>query len=262
MSTIKRLTQRDAARPGGPDAYVSAAAEFCVLLASSSPPEMVDDFTHLVERLPIASKRQASKWGARAKALADVGDATTRYQIALTRVNARRASSRRDFLRQFRDLKKWPTKRRLLNILERDKDENDLRPAECAIRFAILHLGLFEGEVPPDWIERLGKSPALLRKVAKTVCEHFAHKIDGRGRPRNTPFETYADRLVQIYERLAGRPITYSKATDTSRGRKAGDPYGLGLDVIVAGLRLIDKGNTPYQAVTQIERIRAARVRA
>src|SRR5207247_3270451 len=72
----------------------------------------------------------------------------------------------RDFLRQFRDLKKSPTKRRLRNILERDKDEHDLRPAENAICFAILRLGILGDDVPSDWVESRGDSPDILRKVS------------------------------------------------------------------------------------------------
>jgi hypothetical protein len=116
-----------------PDDFAVAAEELRALLAFDSAPDVIDDFINLVERLPIASKAQASKLAARTKALAAVSVAVIHYQIAFTHVNARRANAGGDFLRQFRDLKKWPTKRRLLNILERDKDENDLRPAESAI---------------------------------------------------------------------------------------------------------------------------------
>ena len=242
-----------------PADFTMAAEELRALLAPDSPPEVVDDFIDLVESLPIASKGQGGKWGARTKALADVGIATTHYQVALTSVNARRGNSRRDFLRQFRDLSKRPTKRRLLNILERDKDENELRPAESAIRFAILRLGIFGNDIPLDWIERLGDSPRLLRKVAGTVCDHFAYKVDRRGRPEDKPLGAYAKRLAQIYEELTGRPLTYAKATYNSRGREPGEPYGRGLDFMLAGLRLIDPGCTPYQAVAQMERVRTAR---
>lgn len=165
----------------------------------------------------------------------------------------------RDFLRPFRELKKLPTKRRLLNILERDKDENGLRPAESAIRFAVLRLGIFDNDIPADWIERLGDNPDLLRKVAETVCKHFAYKIDGHGRPRDILLERYADRLTGIYEELTGKLITYAKATDTSRERRAGAPYGRGLDFMLAGLRMIDRAYTTYQAAAHIERIRTAR---
>jgi hypothetical protein len=253
MSEIKNRVQPDLACPDG-----LAPAELRALLAAYSPPEVVDDFIELVERLPIAS-RQVREWGVRAIALADVEGAMTDYQIALAVVNSRCASPRRDFLRQFRELKKSPTKRRLLNVLERDRDENSLRPAESAIRFAIRRLGIFGNDIPPDWVERLGERPDLLRKVAETVCEHFAYKIDGRGRPRHAPLEAYADRLAEIYKALTGRPITYAKATDTSLGRKAGDPYGAGLDFMLAGLRLIDPNCRSYQAVAQLERIRTAR---
>jgi hypothetical protein len=58
---------------------------------------------------------------------------------------------------------------------------------------------------------------------------------------------------------LTGRTITYAKATDTSPDRRAGEPYGVGLDFMLAGLRLIEPGCTLYQAVAQLERIRAAR---
>jgi hypothetical protein len=61
------------------------------------------------------------------------------------------AESSQDFLRQFRDLKKYPTKRRLLDLLKRDKDENDLRVAESAIHFAIVQLGTFGTDVPLRW---------------------------------------------------------------------------------------------------------------
>jgi hypothetical protein len=198
------------ASPITPDSYLSAAAGRA-LLASSFPFEVVDDFIDLVERLPIVSKSHASKWGKRTKALADVGVTTTQYEIARVLVSARRGNSRRDFLRQFRDLKKRPTKRRLLNILERDKDENDLRPTENAIHCFILRLGILGDDVPQDWVERLSDSRDLLRKVAKEVCENFA---DDHGRPPDTPVQEYADRLARIYEALTGRSITYAKATE------------------------------------------------
>ena len=34
---------------------------------------------------------------------------------------------------------------------------------------------------------RLGDSPSLLLKVAGTVCDHFAYKVDRRGRPEDKP---------------------------------------------------------------------------
>jgi hypothetical protein len=243
-----------------PDDFAAAAEELRALLAFDSAADVVDDFINLVERLPIASKAQASKLAARTKALAAVAVAVTHYQIAFTHVNARRANAGGDFLRQFRDLKKWPTKRRLLNILERDKDENDLRPAESAIRFAILRRGTFGNDIPLDWIERLGDSRRLLRQVAETVCDHFAYKVDRRGRRGKMPLDAYADRLAQIYEELTGRPITYAKATYNSPGRKPGEPYGRGLDFMQTGLRLIDLACTPYQAAAQIERTRTLRL--
>jgi len=242
-----------------PDDFAAAAEELRALVVVDSEPDVVDDFIDLLERLPIASK-EAGNRRARTKAVMDVGIAWIRYEIALTRVSARRANSRRDLLRRFRDLKKWPTRRRLHNILEHDKDENDLRPAESAIRFVILRCAIFGDDVPPNWIQRLGDSPDRLRKVAEAVCDYFAYKVDGRGRPGNKPLEDYAARLVQIYGELTGRAITYAKATDTSRDRRAGEPYGLGLDFMLAGLRLIDPGYTTYQAVAQIDRVRTARL--
>jgi hypothetical protein len=241
-----------------PDDFAAAAEELRALLAADSPTQ-VDDFIDLVERLPIASKTEAGKRSARTKALADVGIAAFHYHTALIRVKARRGNSRQDFLRQFRDLKKWPTKRRLLNILKRDKDEHDLRPAESAIHFAILRLDMFGEDVAPDWIERLGDSPDLLREVAAAVCDFFSYKVDNRGRPANEPLENFADRLAQIYSNLTGTAITYAKATDTSLSRKAGEPYGPGLNFILAGLRLIDPRSTPFQAAAQIDRLRTAR---
>ena len=231
------------------------------LLESCSPPEVVDHFVDLVESLPVASKWHSEKLNVRAKVLAKVGGAFIRADFGRAIEGQRRLVPRPDcdFLRQFRDLKKRPTKRRLLNILERDKDENDLRPAENAIQLAILQLGIFGDDIPLDLIAKLGDSPALLRKVAERVCEHFSYKIDGPGRPRNAPLEAYAERLAQIYEELAGKPITYAKATDTSRGRKPGEPYGRGLEFMLAGLRLLDQHSTPHQAVAQIDRIRNAR---
>ena len=112
------------------------------------------------------------------------------------------------------------------------------------------------------WIgsRELSDSPNRLRKVAETVCEYFAYKIDRRGRPRDTPLETYVDRLAQIYEELIGNAITYAKATDTSLGRKSGEAYGRGLDFMLAGLRLVDPSCTSYQAVAQIDRVRKARL--
>ena len=234
--------------------------EFRAHLASFSPPEEVDDFIDVVELLPVASKQgQVSGSEMRATALAEVERATTYYQISLAIADSRRASPRSDFLRQFRDLRDWPTKRRLLNILERDKDENNLRPAESALHFAILQLATFGDDIPPDWVERVGSCPTLLQKVAGTVDEHFAHRIDNRGRPRDTVLGTYADRLVQIYEALTGRPITYSKATENSRGRQPGEPYGPGLDFMLTGLRLVDSDCTAYQAGAQLDRIRRTR---
>jgi hypothetical protein len=161
------------------DDFAAAADELRSLLAFDSEPDVVGDFINLVERLPIASRTQASRRSPRTKALADVGTAAIRFEIALTRVGARGADSRRDFLRQFRDLKNGPSRRRLLSILAKDKDELDLRPAESAIRFAILRLGILGDDVPPDWVERLGDSSDLLREVARTVCEDFAYKVDG-----------------------------------------------------------------------------------
>jgi hypothetical protein len=237
--------------------------DFHALLASFCPPEVVADFIDVVERLPVTSKqRQIDGWDARAIALSEVASATTNYQIARTIVESRRVSPRRDPLRQFRELKRSPTKLRLHNILERDKDENDLRPAESAIRFAMLQCAVFGDDIPPDWIERLGDSPNLLRKVAEKVCDYFAYKVDGRGRPANEPLEVYADRLAQIYKDLIDKAITYAKATDTSLSRRAGEPYGLGLDFMLAGLRLIDPRSTPFQAAAQIDRLRTARRRS
>jgi hypothetical protein len=241
-----------------PDDFAAAAEELRVLLALDSAPDVVDDLINLVERLPIAL-RKASKGDARTKAVMDVGIARIRYEIALKSVSARRANSRRDFLRQFRDLKNRPTRRRLLSILAKDTDEHDLKAAENAIRFAILQCGVFGDDVPPDWVERLGDSSDLLRKVAETVCDHFAYKVDRRGRPRNKPLEDFADRLAQIYGVLTGRAITYAKATDNSRDRNAGEPYGPGLDFMLTGLRLINSGSTSFQATTQIDRLRTAR---
>ena len=140
--------------------------------------------------------------------------------------------------------------------------EHDLRPAESALRFGILRLSIFGDDVPTDWVERLGHSADLLRKVAAMVCDHFAYKVDDRGRPGNQPLEDYADRLAQIYGELTGRAITYAKATDTSRGRKAGELYGPGLDFMLAGLRLIEPGSSPFQAAVQIDRLRTARRKA
>lgn len=241
------------------DDMAAAAAELCACIADFSPQETIDEFIAIVERLPPAPKqRQVSESDMHAVALADVGSVMADYQIALAVAESRCATSHREFLRQFRELKKWPTKQRLQNILERDKDENNLRPAESAIRFALLRLGDFGEDIPSDWVERLGDNPNLLRKVAEAVCGHFAYKLDRHGRPRDIPLEEYANRLAQIYEVLTGRVITYAKATDTSRGRKAGEPYGAGLDFLLAGLRLIDQTGTPYQAAAHIERIRTA----
>jgi hypothetical protein len=234
------------------DDCAAAAAELRVLFTqevADSAQEVVDNFIAPVERLPVASKqRRVGESDVRAIALRGVEGAMIDYQIALAIETTRCARPHPDFLRQFRDLKKWPTKQRLHNILERDKDENNLRPAESAILFAILRLGIFGEDVPPDWVAELGDSPDHLRNVAETVCEHFAYKIDRHGRPRDIAFEEYANRLVQLYEDLTGRPITYAKATDTSRGRKAGEPYGDGLDFLLAGLRLIDQTCTSHQA--------------
>jgi len=119
--------------------------------------------------------------------------------------------------------------------------------------------GWIINDVPLDWIERLSDSPNCLRRFAETVCEHFAYKIDGRGRPRDIPVEEYADRLAQVYGGLTGRAITYAKATDTSPSRRAGEPYGSGLDFMLAGLRLIDPRSTSFQAAAQIDRLRTAR---
>jgi hypothetical protein len=241
------------------DGMTAAAAEFRACIAGFSSQEAIDQFIAVVEHLPATFKQgYAGGPVTHAIAFADVEDAMTFYQIALALAESRCATSSRDFLRQFRDLKKWPTGQRLQNILERDKDDNSLRPAESAVRFAILRLGTFGGEIPPDWVEKLGDSPDGLRKVAETVCEHFAYKIDRHGRPRDIAREEYANRLVHLYESLTGRPITYAKATDTSRGRKAGELYGAGLDFLLAGLRLIDQTYTPHQAAAQIERIRTA----
>lgn len=254
----KHFTEADLICPAGA-CFAEAAAVFRASVAYLSPLDAVDEFIAVVESLPVTAKqRHVSESDMRALALADVEGAMAAYQIALAVTESRCVSSHRDFLRQFRDLKKWPTEQRLKNILERDRDENNLKTAECAIRFALLRLGIFGEGVPPDWIEELGGRPDHLRKVAKTVCEHFAYKIDGHGRPRDTALEEYANRLVQLYEGLRGRPITYAKATDTSRERKAGEPYGVGLEFLLAGLRLIEQTCTPYQAAAQIERIRAA----
>jgi hypothetical protein len=254
----KLRIEPDSAHRVTTDGFAAAAAELLALLADSSPQEVVDEFIAVVERLPLMPKQgRVSESDTRAVAVADVGSAIAYYQIALALAESRRATSHRD-LRQFRHLKKWPTKQRLQNILERDKDENSLRPAESAIRFAIFRLGIFGEDIPPNWVERLGDSPDSLRNVAETVCEHFAYKIDRQGRPRDIAREEYANRLVHLYEDLTGRPITYSKATDTSRGRKAGEPYGSGLGFMLAGLRLIDQTCTPYQAAAHIERIRTA----
>jgi hypothetical protein len=239
------------------DDFAAAAEALRTLLAHDSTPELVDYFIDLVESLSIVSMREAREWEARTKALADVGAAAVYHDIALASVKARRKNTPRDFLRQFRDLKRLPTRRRLLNILARDKDDNDLRPAESAIRFAILRLEVFGDDVPPNWIERLDNTD-LLRKIAKTVCDHFAYKVDHRGRPRNQPLEDYAERLAEIYGELTGKAITYAKATDTSRGRKAGELYGPGLDFMLAGLRLIEPASTPFQAAAQIDRLRTA----
>ena len=242
---------------------MSAAVAFRALIASysPSPPEVVDHFVDLVESLPVASMAHAKKLNVRANVLAKVGGAFMRADLERAIEGQRRLTPRpdRDFLRQFRDLKKRPTKRRLLNILDRDKDEDDLRPAESAISFAVVELGIFGDDIPLDWIAKLGDSPALLRTVAERVCEHFSYKIDSPGRPRNAPLEAYAERLAQIYEELAAKPITYAKATDTSRGRKPGEPYGRGLEFMLAGLRLLDNRSTPHQAAAQIDRIRNAR---
>jgi hypothetical protein len=255
----KLRIEPDSAHRVTTDGFVAAAAELLAFLADSSPQEVVDEFIAVVERLPLIPKQgRVNESDTRAVAVADAGSAIASYQIALALAESRRATSHRDFLRQFRHLKKWPTKQRFQNILERDKDENDLRPAESAIRFAIFRLGIFGEHIPPNWGERLGDSPDSLRKVAETVCEHFAYKIDRQGRPRDIAREEYVNRLVHLYDDLTGRPITYAKATDTSRGRKAGEPYGTGLDFMLAGLRLIDQTCTPYQAAAHIERIRTA----
>ena len=197
----------------------------------------------------------------RAKVLAKVGGALIRADFGRAIEGQRRLVPRPDcdFLRQFRDLKKRPTKRRLLNILERDKDENDLRPAENAIQLGILQLGIFGDDIPLDWIAKLGipllssaRSPrgyASIFHIRSTV-----QVVLGTLRLRHTH-----ERLAQIYEELAGKPITYAKATDTSRGRKPGEPYGRGLEFMLAGLRLLDQHSTPHQAVAQIDRIRNAR---
>lgn len=251
----------DSKCPIASDAFMSAVAEFRALVAS--PIEVIDHFVDLIESLPIVSKGHAEKLNVRAKVVAEVGHAFIRADLEWAIEDDLRrfaTPASRDSLRQFRDLKKRPTKRRLLNILERDKDENDLRPAESAIRFAVLELGIFGDDVPLDWIERLSDSPNRLRKVAETVCEYFAYKIDRRGRPRDTPLETYVDRLAQIYEELTGNAITSAKATDTSLGRKPGEAYGRGLDFMLAGLRLVDPSCTSYQAVAQIDRVRKARL--
>ncbi len=254
----KLRTERDSAHRITTNGFAEAAAELRAFLADFSPQEDVDEFITVIERLPLSPEpRQVGEPDTRVVALAGVEGAMADYQIALT-VAESRCASHRDFLRQFRDLKKWPTKQRLQNILERDKDENNLRPAKSAIRFALLRLGDFGVDIPSDWVERLGDSPNLLRKVAEAVCKHFAYKLDRHGRPRDIPLEEYANRLAQIYEVLTGGAITYAKATDTSKEREAGEPYGAGLDFLLAGLRLIDQTGTPYQAAAHIERIRNA----
>jgi hypothetical protein len=86
-----------------PDDFAAAAEELRALVVVDSEPDVVDDFIDLLERLPIASK-EAGNRRARTKAVMDVGIAWIRYEIALTRVSARRANSRRDLLRRFRDL--------------------------------------------------------------------------------------------------------------------------------------------------------------
>src|SRR4051794_21412127 len=54
--------------PPTPDDFAAAAEELRALLAPDSPPDRVDEFIDLVERLPTAAKRQASKWSAHTKA--------------------------------------------------------------------------------------------------------------------------------------------------------------------------------------------------
>lgn len=254
----KRCTEADLICPAGAR-FAEAAAVLRASFAHLSPQDAVDEFIAVVESLSVtATQRHVTESDMRAAALADVEGAMAAYQIALAVAESRCGSSHRDFLRQFRDLKKWPTKQRLQNILERNKVEHNLEPAESAIRFALLRLGDFGDDIPSDWIERLGDSPNLLEKVAEAVCEYFAYKLDRHGRPRDVAREEYANRLVQLYKGLTGRPITYAKATDTSRERKAGEPYGVGLGFLLAGLRLIEQTCTPYQAAAQIERIRTA----
>ena len=63
-----------------PDDFAAAVEELRAVLAPDSQPEVFNDFVDLVDRLPLASKRQLSK-SVRKNALAAMGVATIHYQI-------------------------------------------------------------------------------------------------------------------------------------------------------------------------------------
>ena len=107
-------------------------------------------------------------------------------------------------------------------------------------------------------MEKICGRPDHLRMVAETVCEYFAYKLDGHGRPRDIAVEEYANRLVQLYEGLTGRPITYAKATDTSRERWARLPRRRGFKFELAQFVIIKKAWTPARRSAN-QWIRAAR---
>jgi hypothetical protein len=116
----KRCIEADLVCPVTSDRLAVAAVELPALRAASSPQEVADEFIVLLERPPVTSKHgQISGSEVRATTLAELERAISHYQISVAIADPRRVSP--DFLRQFRDLKKWPTKQRLKNILERDR---------------------------------------------------------------------------------------------------------------------------------------------
>ena len=102
--------------PGHEHRFAAAVVELRAFLAAFSPQEVVDEFIAFLERLPVASKHgQVSGSEMRATTLAEVERAISHYQISVAIWDSRRGGP--DFLRQVRDLKKWPTKRRLKKYL-------------------------------------------------------------------------------------------------------------------------------------------------
>ena len=159
-----------------------------------------------------------------------------------------------DLLRPFREMARYPTRRRLENILKRDQDEDDLEPCASAIQWAIMDLKLFGGDLPDNWFERIADNPSALKKIAQRICKEPALARGKRGPIPDENLYRYAERISEIIYQITGPPIKYTKTTEVHETPHV--PHGPELDFLTAALRLIDPGLDEQSAIAKIHQIR------